>query len=295
MKTNLLDYTTELNEQLVPVRFVTHNITTESMPLFLKNISSLFVNKLQSFIGIFSTNSSRIDADKVYSDYNQFVKDLMANQVKAKTVASKIQYSEVAKLIVPTVVGLSPNKTLVDLAENVAPALDIVKQEVMSCLLEIDQFLANVLTDTQFRIANQPFKPNMKIQKLEDDLYKRMGKVISSKSIEDTKPLHVVIPNLSSLSTVIDKLSSSARGITLEYMKDLEKNIDYIMDKVKNLEEDMRKPTFEINKNLLKKLSTDLEYGAKLVTVSISYIHLFNQTAIITKNIIDILHDKKPK
>lgn len=292
MKTNQLDITNELNEQLVAFKFVTNNITTESMPMFLKNISSLFINKLQSFIGIFGTNGSRIDADKVYKDYNQFVKDLMSNQVKAKQLASKVQYSEVASLVVPSVVGLAKDKNLLELSENVGPALDLVKQEVMVALLELDQLLATIISDTQFRIANQPFKPNMKLQKLEDQLYSSLGKVISSKSVEDTRQLHTLVPNLNSLTTIMDNLYGSAKGITLEYMKDLEKNIDYVMDKVKTLEEDMRKPTFEINKNLLKKLSTDLEYGAKLVTVAISYIHLFNQTAIITKSIVDILHNK---
>lgn len=291
-KLNYLDVTNELNEQLVAVRFVTNNITRESMPMFLKNISTLFINKLESFLGIFSTNTDRLDADKVYKDYNTFVKDMYERKSDVNKISKELQYPEVSNLVVPTVVGLNPKKNLLDLTNNVVSAMPLVKDNIINELVNLDTYLANILTDPNFRTQSAPQKQNMSLVKLESDLYKKLDEVIVTKAIEDTAKLHTLIPNFSSLNTVIESLYGQARGITLEFMKDIEKAIDLLHDKVKVLEEDMRKPNFEIHKNVLKKLTDDLEMGAKTITVSISYIHLFNQTVLITTNIIKMLKDK---
>lgn len=274
---------------MLGLSLLTHNISSEAMPLFLKNISQLFVNKLTAVKNVLGFNSDKTNKklEVTKGEVNEFLKQLVKLKNDARDISSYKEFSNVSEFQIPTVVGMKVD--LVTMSVNLQEAFQMISNNVMTYINSIDDYVAQVLADPDFRMSNRPQPINTDIVKLEDNLYKLMSKVVDSKKMKDVAKVKDVLPNLSSLHGVIETLFKTGDGITLKNMKELDGMITEITNKITILQEEMGKPEFEVNKNIIKKLATDLENGAKLVTVATSYVHLFNQTVIVTKSIIERL------
>lgn len=101
-----------------------------------------------------------------------------------------------------------------------------------------------------------------------------------------------LFPNNQTVKTVADMLVNAGNSITLENMKSLEERIDSIVEKIDVFVEQVNDKKYEISKTMLKNYSELLNACSQYITSSVSVIHAYNQLAVITKNIIQMVNHK---
>lgn len=264
------------------------NLSAEDMPVILKNISNFFLDKLDTVKNLFGVNSERQDAHTIKHDVNVFVKDLYKLKDKAIKFSKNVQYSTVENISVPSVPGQTV--MLPELCTNLQMNLQHINNTMYAYLDSLDNYIAQVIADKDFRESAKPQKPNDQIEKDENNAYKQLNQVVSSKKLTDTMKIKEMIPNISAIPACVETLYKIGNGITLENLKMIKERTKTITENITILQEDMKQDKeYLISKPVLNKLTKDLESTAKYITVGISYIYLYNQTVSVTQRLIETI------
>ena len=265
----------EMYKKIGGMRLITHNISNESAPAFLVNISKFFTSKLKIVTEAFTNIKNKYIGMKTDQNlHNAFVQELMKLRPNVKELMKK-EWSEIESMPCPVVVGMNTN--LVEVVKVLEVGLDLCKDNVVKNLDVLESYIQQVLSDPDFRMSSRPQLPDANPIKLEETLYTNLNKVISTKNVSDSGHFRDLFPNVRSVHDVTEKLIELGTGVTLESMRDIESKIANITNDTNMLIEEMNNKDFTVHKNILKKLGTDFESNAKMVTVCVSYIHLYNQ------------------
>lgn len=265
-------------------------LSTEENDTVIKQFANFFVNKIDAIAGVFSKNKTRVPGvlDK---EYNQFVKDLVAVKKDIEPIISTVKFSHVETMAIPVMLGLRGD--LIHTVEQLKTGMDIVNKSLLTSLSETDKVVAKVLSDNNYRTATRPTNNDNhadyeSYSKLSDIL----TELIDSNGVKDTKKLKELLPNVSSIETLYNTLLDIANTNTLKNMKEIESAIKIISERTNVLFEDMGSDmsTVEMSKPIAYHLANRLEVTAKLVTTSISIMHVYNQTVLTLIYIINRLN-----
>lgn len=275
----------EIISQLPNIEERASMLATEDFGTYVKTVSNFFTSKLGAVSEIFSSNKKRTNVlDKSYSD---FIVDMKKEGKYISKIIKDKSYSDVKYIKIPVMLGAT--KDLPTTIKQLEGVMGIISDDLIKSLDELDTFVAKVLADKDFRKATRPFPPlkeRDELARLEDVIIT----LVDKNSMDDTKPLGDLLPNLSSLSDVHSGIIEIAKGSSLKDMKAVESQIKTIAARVKELEDYLKvNNDTEISKVVINELGSKLEVNAKMVTSALSVLHILNQTAMTIKHIIERL------
>lgn len=280
---NTIKINLEAYEKLGMLTTLSNNIvmSQEGLGTFLEKVGSLFLSKLElvkNTLGLSAKQSGQIS-----NEYNAYIQDLIKVRPDMVWVVNNIEYMVVKQARVMAPVGIKVD--LIKLADELEDAIKIIHDQVFKCLDNLDMTISSVLTDQAYRTQSKPLKIDNDAIVYGDRLYAILNKVTDTKKVEDTRLVKDLLPNISSMTKVYDSLIKSSEKTSIKVLNNINEMVDNIYVKTQTLESEM-KEDYIISKTVLNKLATDLESNAKLVTVTMSTIYLYNQTVLCLINLV---------
>lgn len=290
---NLLKEHNQLMSKSLGLTNIVNNISNESMSSYLKEISTFFSSKIKTLAETFTTNVKDRLKFKDSDRPNAFIIDLK-NELKNLQVFTKIPYSSIKQFKVPTVIGL--NTDMYSASKIIIPLLEKIKNNSLDYLDKLDVVTSKLISDKDYRLKVGPEELNSNtIEIITKELDSGLKKAYNVKNVYDMDSFGNLFPNNQTVKTVADMLVNAGNNITLENMKELEKRIDSIVEKIDVFIEQVQDQKYEISKTMLKNYSDLLNACSQYITSATSVIHAYNQLAVITKNIIQIVNQKFDK
>lgn len=290
---NLLKEHNQLMSKSLGLTNIVNNISNESMSSYLKEISTFFSSKIKTLAETFTTNVKDRLKFKDSDRPNAFIIDLK-NELKNLQVFTKIPYSSIKQFKVPTVIGL--NTDMYSASKIIIPLLEKIKNNSLDYLDKLDVVTSKLISDKDYRLKVGPEELNSNtIEIITKELDSGLKKAYNVKNVYDMDSFGNLFPNNQTVKTVADMLVNAGNNITLENMKELEKRIDSIVEKIDVFIEQVQDQKYEISKTMLKNYSDLLNACSRYITSATSVIHAYNQLAVITKNIIQIVNQKFDK
>lgn len=290
---NLLKEHNQLMSKSLGLTNIVNNISNESMSSYLKEISTFFSSKIKTLAETFTTNVKDRLKFKDSDRPNAFIIDLK-NELKNLQVFTKIPYSSIKQFKVPTVIGL--NTDMYSASKIIIPLLEKIKNNSLDYLDKLDVVTSKLISDKDYRLKVGPEELNSNtIEIITKELDSGLKKAYNVKNLYDMDSFGNLFPNNQTVKTVADMLVNAGNNITLENMKELEKRIDSIVEKIDVFIEQVQDQKYEISKTMLKNYSDLLNACSQYITSATSVIHAYNQLAVITKNIIQIVNQKFDK
>lgn len=281
MSYNIAKKNNDLYDNLNSLTYLSTTISTEGVSSFLEKVTSFFVSKVgyvREALGITSS-----EANKVSSDVNVHVKELIDLKKSMQSIISNKSYASIEKDRVMSPVGIKVD--LVKLSNELKSVMKLTDNEVFECIERLDTYVSSVLNDVDFRTQTKPQSIDKEAIKYADRLYSNLNTCIDSKKIEDTRLVKELLPNLSSLDKVYDNLIDISNYTSVNKLNNINKAIENVYAKTEVLEQELG-GKYEVSKVVLKKLIEDLENNAKLITVYVNTIYLYNQTVICVNTLI---------
>lgn len=280
---NTININLEAYEKLGMLTTLSNNIvmSQEGLGSFLEKVGSLFLSKLElvkNTLGLSAKQSGQIS-----NEYNAYIQDLIKVRPDMLWVVNNIEYMVVKQARVMAPVGIKVD--LIKLADELEDGIKIIHDQVFKCLDNLDMTISSVLTDQAYRTQSKPLKIDNDAIVYGDRLYAILNKVTDTKKVEDTRLVKDLLPNISSMTKVYDSLIKSSEKTSIKVLNNINEMVDNIYVKTQTLESEM-KEDYTISKTVLNKLATDLESNAKLVTVTMSTIYLYNQTVLCLLNLV---------
>lgn len=272
----------EIYNQLGHLAVLSPSITTEGFGSFVDRISDFITNKfdfIKDALGISSTT-----VRKTLSNDNIYIKEMIANHSGLLKVLNNLSYSTIETARVMSPVGIQTN--LLDLSKDLKESIALIDDKLFDSLDRLDVLVSNVLRDENYRLQTKPLKIDSDAIAYADRLYAILNKHISPKLIEDTRLVKEILPNLSCLKDIYDNLLSLSELTSINRLNEINKLIENVYSKVEVMLMEIKHNKFELSKSVLNKLAVDLENNAKLVTVSINTIYLYNQCVLSMNNMI---------
>lgn len=272
----------EIYNQLGHLAVLSPSITTEGFGSFVDRISDFITNKfdfIKDALGISSTT-----VRKTLSNDNIYIKEMIANHSGLLKVLNNLSYSTIETARVMSPVGIQTN--LLDLSKDLKESIALIDDKLFDSLDRLDVLVSNVLRDENYRLQTKPLKIDNDAIAYADRLYAILNKHISPKLIEDTRLVKEILPNLSCLKDIYDNLLSLSELTSINRLNEVNKLIENVYSKVEVMLMEIKHNKFELSKSVLNKLAVDLENNAKLVTVSINTIYLYNQCVLSMNNMI---------
>lgn len=278
-----LEQNFNMYNKLGTLTLLSNNIETanEGLSIYLEKIGSMFINKVESVREVLGISSKQANA--VANNLNGYVDDLSKNRNDLLWVVNNISYMVVSQARVMAPVGLKVD--LLKAATELEGSIKMINDVVNNSLDELDFTVSSVLNDINYRTQSKPIKPDMEAAKCGEKLYSVLNRIVDTKKVEDTKIVKDLIPNISCLTKLYDSLIKSSEYTSVDVLKGINEKVDEIYVKVQTLEEEMG-DNFTISKNVLKKLAEDLENNAKMVTVTMNTIYLYNQIVLCVNNMV---------
>lgn len=280
---NTININLEAYEKLGMLTTLSNNIvmSQEGLGTFLEKVGSLFLSKLElvkNTLGLSAKQSGQIS-----NEYNAYIQDLIKVRPDMLWVVNNVEYMVVKQARVMAPVGIKVD--LIKLADELEDGIKIIHDQVFKCLDNLDMTISSVLTDQAYRTQSKPLKIDNDAIVYGDRLYAILNKVTDTKKVEDTRLVKDLLPNISSMTKVYDSLIKSSEKTSIKVLNNINEMVDNIYVKTQTLESEM-KEDYTISKTVLNKLATDLESNAKLVTVTMSTIYLYNQTVLCLLNLV---------
>lgn len=288
MSYNVASKNNDLYNSLDTLTIISASISTEGFGSFLSKVSSFFVSKIEYAREALGISSKQ--AKSVSNEHNAYVEDLLKNKKDMQYVVNNLSYSilENARVMAPVGIKVDLLKACKELKEGIK----LINTEVFKSLDSLDDYISNVLNDADFRTQTRPQKADKNAIDYSTKLYSVLNTCVDDSKVEDTTKLKELLPNLNSLQKVYEELVDLSDLTSVDKIKEINDAVDAIYVKVEALEKELN-TTFEVSKVVLKKLVEDLESNAKLVTVAINTIYLYNQTVLCVNNIIRRFRDMK--
>ena len=286
---NLLKEHNKYMDRTLGLINMVNNMSNESDSSFLKEISTFFSSKIQGLVNLFSSNVNERLKFKSNDKLNAFVVELKES-IKKTSVFSKVQYTEIKNLKVPTVIGL--NTDLMTATKTISPLLDIIRNNSLEHLDNLDVLTSKIVTDQDFRLKTRSDPNYFKIEDVVRSLDKGLNKIFNTKNLNDMDSFGNLFSNNNSVKTVAEALVGIGSGITLDNIKELEERISSITEKINVLIDQLKDKEFELSKVVLNDYSKTIEACSQYVTSCISVIQAYNQLVVVTKTIINMVYDK---
>ena len=273
----------DMYNKLGKLTLLSNNLETanEGLSVFLEKVGSMFLDKMESVREVLGISSKQ--ANTVANEFNGYITDLSKNREDLLWVVNNISYMVVSQARVMAPVGLKVD--LLKVADELEDSIKMINSTVEKSLDELDTTVSSILNSEDYRTQSKPLKPDSNAIKCSEKLYAVLNRVVDTKKVEDTKLVKELIPNVSSLTKLYDRLIKSSEYTSVNKLKVINEKVDDIYVKVQALENEMS-GEFMVSKNVLKKLAADLEFNAKMVTATMSTIYLYNQVVLCLNNMV---------
>ena len=264
-------------------------ISMEGLDTYLTGLKNFFIRKftsLSNIIGKISTDTlPTVRVGK--GEYNTEIKHLIALKSSLASTAEYLKYDNYAEKSYPTIPGLKVD--YLELSIKLADIVPSIKENVYKDVDEADSVVGRYLGDEGYRIASYvDTKAGDEIKARAEQYYAMLNSVIDDKLFADTTKFKNMVPNLSSLITVVDNIAIAGDGLTLEFLKNLNIKLEALSAKVKTLLDVVQKnPSMQSSKVVTKYLSSIVYDVANEVSYAIAIVHLVNESATMMKYVIN--------
>lgn len=264
-------------------------ISMEGLDTYLTGLKNFFLRKFTSLSNIIGKISSdTLPTVRVgKGEYNTEIKHLIALKNSLASTAEYLKYDNYAEKSYPTIPGLKVD--YLELSAKLADIVPSIKENVYKDVDEADSVVGRYLGDEGYRIASYvDTKPGDEIKARSEQYYAMLNSVIDDKLFADTTKFKNMVPNLSSLITVVDNIAMAGDGLTLEFLKNLNIKLEALSAKVKTLLDVVQKnPSMQSSKVVTKYLSSIVYDVANEVSYAIAIVHLVNESATMIKYVIN--------
>ena len=229
--------------------------------LFLSTISSFFTNKLNAIKRFFQ------DETKIFNIKQEpFIEDLLDTYNKNKSKLDKLNFMDIANVEVPWSEMFCKN--LYDISLNLNTAFKELDNVIINNLDNTDTLVTKSIANKEFIKSTTPIVSKVnEMEKVLNLCYSSLDKIINTESKYDKVKLKEAIPNMSTISTIIDNLKEIRDMKFYEKASLIEKTIKNIKEKTDNLELILSKSQpNEISKPVISVIAVELETSAKLVS-----------------------------
>ena len=289
LDTKLHIQTKELISSIEEFREVANMLSTESVgSSFIATIKGYFVKRLSIMANAFNAHFGR-GGSKSKSEYNRYLKELISLRSTVNQIKSKLKYSEVGTTKIITIIGLKVN--LLVLTKTLVESSKLITTYLPKDLAELNEQISKILSDREYA---KSVRPLTKV----DDSYKKklqtnLDSIIDTKKFQDTDLIENLIPSISSISDIIENILQAGDGHTLDQYEKLQDQVVAIKAKTEELLKLLAEnPDMEISKQVYNNFVDKMSVTAEALTLSASFMHLVNQSAMVTKAIIDRLAKK---
>lgn len=273
----------------IPNIYERSNMCVSNEANIIEAIAGYVTDKLESVSSVFKENKSRVNPN-LGKKYNSNYNELKKLKVTINEITNQVKFNQIAKIEIPIMLGL--NISIYDAVNEITPLKSILEKELHKKLDKLDSTISSFLTDKDFRTSSRPLK--LETYDEYDDLKQALNKIVSPNSVVDRRPISELLPNLNSLHHIHKELIDMGHLTGTKYLRELEKISDDIAQKVDVLHEHIENTKdFEVNKSRLNELAWGLEELAKMITVSVSIIHVINQLTISTTTIVEEVNKRK--
>ena len=264
-------------------------ISMEGLDTYLSGLKNFFLRKFTSLSNIIGKISSdTLPTVRVgKGEYNTEIKHLIALKSSLASTAEYLKYDNYAEKSFPTIPGLKVD--YLELSTKLADIVPSIKENVYKDVDEADSVVGRYLGDEGYRIASYvDTKAGDEIKARAEQYYAMLNSVIDDKLFADTTKFKNMVPNLSSLITVVDNIAIAGDGLTLEFLKNLNIKLEALSAKVKTLLDVVQKnPSMQSSKVVTKYLSSIVYDVANEVSYAIAIVHLVNESATMMKYVIN--------
>lgn len=264
-------------------------LSMEGLDTYLTGLKNFFLRKFTSLSNIIGKISSdTLPTVRVgKGEYNTEIKHLIALKSSLASTAEYLKYDNYAEKSYPTIPGLKVD--YLELSIKLADIVPSIKENVYKDVDEADSVVGRYLGDEGYRIASYvDTKAGDEIKARAEQYYAMLNSVIDDKLFADTTKFKNMVPNLSSLITVVDNIAIAGDGLTLEFLKNLNIKLEALSAKVKTLLDVVQKnPSMQSSKVVTKYLSSIVYDVANEVSYAIAIVHLVNESATMMKYVIN--------
>lgn len=290
MNTNVLKQHNILMRKTIGATGILKIVSNEDESSFLKKVTSFFIDKVSSLCDVFKSNENRLSSKyDTLKQRNVYTEELLKLRKDVIDITNTKDYFTIKHYNTPTVVGMRGN--LLDILSVLEKGFELINKDLFENVEDLDVFLSTLISveDTKYNSRNA--LPNDNVIKLNRQLDKILRDAIDPKKVIDVDKIENLIPNLSSLKSVYERTVNLESYTTSKAMLELQNSVSSITEKVNILISSLEDEEYEISKAMLKKVTTDMENTAQLVTNAASYLHLYNQLQFVVKNLILTIKD----
>jgi len=188
---------------------------------------------------------------------------------------------------VPIMIGLS--KDLVTTVGTISGLTDKLTKETIATLSELDLASSKMLSDSNYRLATKPHKYKKDSDELYYILNTELSKLIDPKSLTDRKPIHELLPNISSLPKLVQATGKLGAITTSKNITTIKDYTNVIAERINTLYDEFNAndKDYSVSKVAIRDFAYKMENTSRLITTVISYYHLINQ---ITDTLIHVVN-----
>lgn len=292
MRTNVIVQHNLLMRKTIGASSILDKFSKEDDNSFISKITGFFIDKVTTLCNVFKSNEQRLASKyDTLKQRNVYTEELLKLRKDVIEISNKYNFTDIKYLNVPTIVGLKGN--LLDAVETLEKGFELINTQLFERIEELDIFLSKLISIEDSRINTRETIPNKDLINLNIKLDKILKDNFDSKKVLDVVKLEVVLPNLDSLKNVFERTINLESYTTSKAMLELQNSVSSITEKINILISSLEdeEDEYEISKAMLKKVTTDIEEAAKLVTNTTSYLHIYNQLQFVVKNIILVIKE----
>lgn len=290
MNTNVLKQHNILMRKTIGATGILKIVSNEDESSFLKKVTSFFIDKVSSLCDVFKSNENRLSSKyDTLKQRNVYTEELLKLRKDVIDITNTKDYFTIKHYNTPTVVGMRGN--LLDILSVLEKGFELINKDLFENVEDLDVFLSTLISVEDTKFNSRDTLPNDNVIKLNKQLDKILRDAIDPKKVIDVDKIENLIPNLSSLKSVYERTINLESYTTSKAMLELQNSVSSITEKVNILISSLEDEEYEISKAMLKKVTTDMENTAQLVTNAASYLHLYNQLQFVVKNLILTIKD----
>jgi hypothetical protein len=259
-------------------------VATEDISGIIKNIGSFFNDKLNAISNIFKSNKNR-NKELTQNDVNGFVKDLINIDKNINKIKKNVKFSDIEFIEIPVITGL--NQDLYVTSKKLNIGLTLVNDNLINILNRVDEEVSLLLSSKDHALSSRPNKNNSDIYKVNRDMVNLINDILNKNSLGDTKKIKHLLPSINAIPDIKNILLQSTHVTTYDNIKKIDYKVNMLYNKIDTLYDEIKNKKIIVMKPRLQDLADILEVSAKIITNSITIMHIYNQTVRTLKYLID--------
>ena len=238
----------------------------------LSKVADYFSDKLKVAGDVLKVNMNRV-IDNI-TPSNMSSSELRKTKSAIEDIQSKVKYNNVSAVEIPVTLGMK--KDLYSSLSDILYVFDTMVKDVPEAIDKLDEVSSKMLSNNDFKKSGRPFK-DTGVTKMADELQDTLNKLIDPNGVNDRMPVSKLLPNLSSLTEIVEMLDKLSILTDKKHLKKIMAQSKGISNNIDYLYEEYQKNNTEVKKERLVELGYYLENTAKAVTAYVSVIHLISQ------------------